>query len=271
MICYSCHSPNGKTHSTQILEHTTAESKQLPIGAIVGGTVGGVALIALLILGFFWYRRKNKNQVAPYSEKIPIVSQGNAPGGTSPAVTPSGVPTPWTPPTAAGTQYDYIGTEFVPPSSSPPPWTIPATLPSQGTEHVPPSSSPAPWTVPTAPSTQADQPLLTTAAAVDRSPTYMTSSGSSIRPMSTTSMSLSRHGSPPVYGSSVYAYVGSSGPLASWANANRAFVTEDLESKLSNAGYVPTDDPDDLTEEEWTTKYGLTKLEIVRLRKLYAG
>ncbi|KIM29171.1 hypothetical protein M408DRAFT_328871 [Serendipita vermifera MAFF 305830] len=74
----------------------------------------------------------------------------------------------------------------------------------------------------------------------------------------------SRHQEPPP------AY-GNSRALSTWANTNRAAVSEDMESKLLSAGYMPGDDPDLYTEDEWKTIYGITRLELVRLRKLYCN
>ncbi|KIM29170.1 hypothetical protein M408DRAFT_119639 [Serendipita vermifera MAFF 305830] len=74
----------------------------------------------------------------------------------------------------------------------------------------------------------------------------------------------SRHQEPPP----VYA---TSRALSVWANTNRAAVSEDMESKLLSAGYMPGDDPDVYTEEEWKKSYGITRLELVRLRKLYGN
>lgn len=50
--------------------------------------------------------------------------------------------------------------------------------------------------------------------------------------------------------------------LAEFANANRTMISEDLEARLTTAGYMPTDDPDGLTEEEWS-EHGITKLELL--------
>jgi hypothetical protein len=67
-----------------------------------------------------------------------------------------------------------------------------------------------------------------------------------------------------------YDYVQPAFPaLARWANANRAFITHDLEARLEAAGYLPTDDPNNLTEEEWITEHNVTKLEVIRIRALY--
>jgi hypothetical protein len=61
-----------------------------------------------------------------------------------------------------------------------------------------------------------------------------------------------------------------SSSLTAFSNANRVLISPDLEARLIAAGYLSTDDPDTLTEEEWRDDYGATKLELLRLRTLYA-
>lgn len=56
--------------------------------------------------------------------------------------------------------------------------------------------------------------------------------------------------------------------LAQFASANRGMINEDLEARLEAAGYLPTDDPDSLTEQEWK-EHKVTKLELLRLRTLF--
>jgi hypothetical protein len=57
--------------------------------------------------------------------------------------------------------------------------------------------------------------------------------------------------------------------LADFARANRNLISYDLEAKLAAAGYLPTDDPDNLSEQEWITKYNVTVQELESLRRLY--
>ncbi|KIM26113.1 hypothetical protein M408DRAFT_330708 [Serendipita vermifera MAFF 305830] len=67
---------------------------------------------------------------------------------------------------------------------------------------------------------------------------------------------------PPHYSGSV--------ELTNWFRANRASITDEMEQRLVAAGYMPSNNPDDLTEEEWETKFGITKFELIRLREIYA-
>ncbi|CAG7850099.1 SubName: Full=Uncharacterized protein {ECO:0000313/EMBL:CCA71990.1} [Serendipita indica DSM 11827] len=57
--------------------------------------------------------------------------------------------------------------------------------------------------------------------------------------------------------------------LAEWARTHRSQIPARLEAKLAAAGYVPTDNPDSISEEEWLREYGVTKFELARVRTLY--
>ena len=91
-----------------------------------------------------------------------------------------------------------------------------------------------------------------------------TSTVGNIRPILAASSTAggSAYEPPPAYGNSIV--------LATWASANRNVISEDTETKLLAAGYMPGDDPDIFSEDEWQTRYGLTRLELFRLRNLYA-
>lgn len=68
-----------------------------------------------------------------------------------------------------------------------------------------------------------------------------------------------------------YAVPPTSPPLVAFANANRELISEDLELRLSVAGYLPSDNPDNLSEEEWMSLHNVTKLELMRLRSLFTA
>jgi hypothetical protein len=98
---------------------------------------------------------------------------------------------------------------------------------------------------------------------------------SSIRPNSSISRGL--HDPPPIYGvgdligqDSVPLASSFSHELARFAVANRDIINENLEARLQAAGYLPTEDPSQLTPEEWKNEHGITKLELMRLQDLYA-
>lgn len=67
-------------------DQVTSDSKpgSLNTGAVVGGVVGGVAIICLTILAIFWMRRRHRDYRAP-PEKGPNhgVSEGSQPSRTS--------------------------------------------------------------------------------------------------------------------------------------------------------------------------------------------
>ena len=58
--------------------------------------------------------------------------------------------------------------------------------------------------------------------------------------------------------------------LSQWAREHREFISEKLEAKLDAAGYMPADNPDSMTETEWMDTWGVTKLELRRLKALFA-
>ncbi|KAG9033304.1 hypothetical protein FS842_003962 [Serendipita sp. 407] len=58
--------------------------------------------------------------------------------------------------------------------------------------------------------------------------------------------------------------------LSRWAQENRAYITPRLKAKLVAARYLPTTNPDSITEEEWERRWGVTKLELTRMRMLYS-
>ncbi|KIM26125.1 hypothetical protein M408DRAFT_196567 [Serendipita vermifera MAFF 305830] len=123
----------------------------------------------------------------------------------------------------------------------------------------------APYSVPTTPVMDIPSPYLRTQS----NPAGSTYSGSH------TSDTSSSQGAPPLYGAPMsdmlYAIPPTSLALAEFAEANRDMIGTDLEMRLAIAGYVPSDDPDNLSEEEWTNVHNLTRLELMRLRSLFAA
>lgn len=57
--------------------------------------------------------------------------------------------------------------------------------------------------------------------------------------------------------------------LETFARMHRAEISEELEAKLEMAGYVPSDDPDVISEEVWARDYAVDGRELVLLRQLY--
>ena len=58
--------------------------------------------------------------------------------------------------------------------------------------------------------------------------------------------------------------------LTRYASKNRNMISPDLEMKLIKAHYMPEDDPDEISAQEWQTEYGVGYFELKRLRQLYA-
>jgi hypothetical protein len=57
--------------------------------------------------------------------------------------------------------------------------------------------------------------------------------------------------------------------LARYASANRDVINESLQARLQAAGYLPTDDPSDMTPEQWRNEHGVNRLELKRLQGFY--
>jgi hypothetical protein len=47
-------------------------------------------------------------------------------------------------------------------------------------------------------------------------------------------------------------------------------ISPALEAKLIKAHYMPEDDPDEVSAQEWQSEYGVGYFELKRLRQLYA-
>ncbi|KAG8809416.1 hypothetical protein FRC19_005236 [Serendipita sp. 401] len=58
--------------------------------------------------------------------------------------------------------------------------------------------------------------------------------------------------------------------LSRWAEENRVYISEKLEARLELAGYLPTDDPDAISEEDWERKWSVSNTELANLRMIYA-
>ena len=57
--------------------------------------------------------------------------------------------------------------------------------------------------------------------------------------------------------------------LSRYASQNRHLISPDLEYKLRKAHYMPEDDPDEISVEEWRSEYGVGYFELKRLRQLH--
>ena len=57
--------------------------------------------------------------------------------------------------------------------------------------------------------------------------------------------------------------------LEGFARVHRAEISEELERKLARANYLPSDDPDAISEEAWARQYAVGTGELEVLRQLY--
>lgn len=57
--------------------------------------------------------------------------------------------------------------------------------------------------------------------------------------------------------------------LAEFANENRDLIPEELESKLMKVGYLPGDNPDAIPPDEWVSLYGVSRVELVRIKQFH--
>lgn len=58
--------------------------------------------------------------------------------------------------------------------------------------------------------------------------------------------------------------------LGLWANENRGVISPDLEQRLRDAHYLPSDNPDDISGQEWRDQHRVGYFELKRLQDLYA-
>jgi cell division septation protein DedD len=234
-----------------------SSSTTVPVGVVAGATIGAVALIALLVIGFLLLRRRQQRKNADRTSFTEPVKHIDA----------------------------LPNEEEVP---TPVPWVVPDFTPQQlatpmgmaernGRPDLPGFREYS--------SGKVSRPFLnrpdsaTTSGGGSRGVEMAPNPGDATRPTSTHSTSLfssTPSDPPPTYGpedllrqdrvpASLF-----SPELAQFASAHRDVINENLEARLQAAGYLPTDDPSRLTAEEWKNEYGITKLELRRLQDLYS-
>ncbi|KAK6697051.1 hypothetical protein SNK05_013598 [Fusarium graminearum] len=123
--------PDTSTVTTTIQPtSTTSSSNPIPVGAIVGGVVGGLAIIALVILGIFFYRRKKPTNMPPIEQITSPTTQPphqppHQPSFASPPVYNAQISNPaWLPasPSPSSPTYNTAGVHYQNmPSTSPQP------------------------------------------------------------------------------------------------------------------------------------------------------
>ena len=203
----------------------------LPGGTIAGIVIGYLLLIALMVWAWFFIRRRHRQHVEKIENSTRELKR-----------TPS------------------IQEESQPPFSirsvnraSNAPYILPNPDDGSSDLKVPVLQAPAPWY-------QGD---VTQFEYLASGPLHPSLRQSIIQP-ATPTLSYSptaTNGSPSNHSRST--------TLENWASANRGSITKDMEEPLVRAGYLPDDSPDILTEEEWG-EYGLTKIQLNRLRAIWA-
>jgi cell division septation protein DedD len=234
-----------------------SSSTTVPVGVVAGATIGAVALIALLVIVFLLLKRRRQRKNAdrssltePVKHVDPLPHEEEGP-----------TPVPWVAPDSAQ-------------PAAPVGMMERNNRPNiSGFREYSSSKSPRTFL------NSSPDPAATTSGSGTRGREISPNSGDTPRLTSTHSTSLfssTPSDPPPTYGpedllrqdrapSSLF-----SPELARFAAANRDVINENLEARLQAAGYLPTDDPNRLTAEEWRVEYGITKLELRRLQDLYS-
>ena len=229
---------------------TRGPSKKTSIGAVVGPIVGVVVLIFFAGLFFLYRRRKSSKRRALVELTTPINNNDMSRFEDS-------MPSP--PPLRA---HESLIT----------PWSMPFRPDPSPIPTITPPTAKYPPTPASATSSSHLQQAFTNATgstfsrppAYEANPSSDSSHGNSS--WATTSRPFSSRNN--LSGAPGTSPEGTA--LSQWARAHRGFISKKLEAKLDAAGYVPTDNPDSMTENEWMQTWGVTKLELGRLKALFA-
>ncbi|KAG8758707.1 hypothetical protein FRC14_007551 [Serendipita sp. 396] len=280
-------------------------SNKVSKAAVAGGVMGAIALLSAFIIGFVLYRRRKLTLTEEKEKVIRIdadqqsfwVSPNSRPAtninvpanqhGVDPFVTPSHSPKP------SGYAFDYGNGE--------------APMATRGDGPLSPQNSISQWAQDqnnaqsqsynakdsyvginnhrrgpsAAPTTLTEAPppayIAPSALGIDVPPLPTIPSfgygTTRVLPAPSVSESESLPASASQLGvtstSGRVTFVAADAGLSQWARDNRSHITEKLEMKLGAAGYVPSDDPDHIDEEEWKREWGVTRLELTRMRALY--
>jgi cell division septation protein DedD len=246
----------SQQNATSTTSSSPSSSTTVPVGVVAGATIGAVALIALLVIVFLLLKRRRQRENAdrtsltePVKHTDILAHEGEGP-----------TPVPWVAPDAAQ-------------PAAPVGMAERNNRPNiYGFREYSSGKSSRVF------SNRPPDPAATTSGSGTRGVETSPNSGDTPRPTSTHSTSLfssTPSDPPPTYGPedllrqdrapSLF-----SPELARFAAAHRDVINENLEARLQAAGYLPTDDPNRLTAEEWRVEYGITKLELRRLQDLYS-
>ena len=241
-------STRGSTPSASSTEAPLPQtpSAKMPIAAIAGG-IAGIVVLGLFAAFFFLYRRRKTAKRESLVELMTPTTKSWHSDSMSSLQANESLITPWSIPARSNPSPAHTLPQTTPPVVKPS--ITPASTNNASRSHRGPSNGTSMFSRP---------------PAYDAGPSFGTSRGESSWATNTL----------PVFSRS-----SSSGPsgasrgesaLSQWARAHRAFISGKLEAKLDAAGYMPADDPDSMTETEWMDTWGVTKLELGRLKALFA-
>ncbi|CCA74896.1 hypothetical protein PIIN_08866 [Serendipita indica DSM 11827] len=232
--------------------------------AIVGATLGVIALLGLIAFFVFLLRRHRRKEVVPTGEDegfAPMTHRSDSMLLAGPA--PKGERPPsvrWNTDTSA-----YLTTEenLMPVSES-----EDAILPSGSRADNPTISPATDDVVPIRPESlshtettenrQEEERQGGSVVGTEAPPPYRGSVGTPIAP------GPSRRNTNPFIPLPLPMRT-----LEDFARVHRAEVSEELEQKLRRANYLPSDDPDAISDEVWEREYAVDARELEVLRRLY--
>jgi len=266
---------------------SSSPSTTIPIGVVVGAIVGAVVFIALLVIALLLFRKRREREkghiadtitfTEPENHQEPLSHEGEGPiqlpwvGLNSGQLTPVGMAelndrltTPWNEGIASSTPSGSFLYKAGPSTG-----LVVSTTSGVGSSG---QQSLGPNGLPTEIPPNTGRPISIHSSSLSAMPDYpppIYGLEESVRQDRTMPPSLSPELAQ--FASTSRVQPPSSSPeLARFASANRDVINETLEAKLHAAGYLPTDDPNGLTPEQWRNEHGVNRLELNRLKNLYA-
>jgi hypothetical protein len=265
--------PNSPNNATMYFDELSFKpdavlvqvKQETPIGAIVGGAVGGVALlVGLGIICFLFMRKKKRAQKKKQQKPSNILA---SPTVVEPLAASSPLMhQPWSHPTTTFPNHHHQQQPSSEALMAQTPYSIhepsvhsPPSIPSPQLEQRP--SFPQPQRVPSASIGSGEpEPWSPTLPAYNTSEHHYNNNNNNVG----NSLLFERPGSS--VSSQQQQQISA---LDVFARANRYLIDDGLLEKLRQAGYSPVQKPDTLTLQEWLT-HGVTKLEYQRLSDAYA-
>lgn len=220
-------------------------------GVMVGATVGAIALVALLVLAILFFRKRRRHKMIRIASPAEDGELGSEEGRVDSRDT-----------SVEMGEANNRQNEF---------WTGVRPLGKRldGPSIMPFSAGSDGPTSPTSVTSSLPERSLLSNAAPFAIPANFGHPASTHTPSDFSDLQLDP---PPTYApeESVRQTPAFSAALALYASQHRDVINESLEARLQVAGYLPTDDPSNLSSDEWQNDYGVTKLELRRLQDLYS-